>query len=145
MPTTTAGLFGEHITFPFHIKHFRESIEGHWTRHPAMILPDTSSGPASEYNLFLSATGDVATYGKIGPGRDGTVYKMDGYRKRSGEDTHSIFADPRFVDSGRGNLALRPDSPAVDSGMDLWEKRTAMHSTPGAVLLPAAPARKRAA
>jgi len=34
-------------------------------------------------------------------------------------DTHSIAANPLFVDLGGSNFHLRPDSPAVDAGVDV--------------------------
>lgn len=49
---------------------------------------------ASDSNLFYSSDGMVATHGELGPGRDGTAYGLEEYRRRSGQDAHSIFAGP---------------------------------------------------
>ncbi|MBN2451269.1 MAG: hypothetical protein JXR77_12830 [Lentisphaeria bacterium] len=53
---------------------------------------------------------------------------VEGYRRRTGFDLHSGFADPGFVDVEAGDFRLRPDSPArrvrADGGMvgaaSLW-------------------------
>ncbi len=37
---------------------------------------------------------------------------FEDYRKMTGLDTHSLFADPRFVDAASGDYRLAPDSPA---------------------------------
>jgi len=55
----------------------------------------------SDYNLFWHC-------GKPMPGLD--------QLRRSGLDTHSAVADPRFVDPAKDNYALRPDSPAFRLG-----------------------------
>lgn len=41
------------------------------------------------------------------------------YVGATGQDQHSIFADPRFVDPSRGNFHLQKNSPAIDKGADL--------------------------
>ena len=38
--------------------------------------------------------------------------------QKSGQDTASIFADPRFVDPQHGDFTLRPNSPAFDLGFE---------------------------
>ncbi|MFO0985604.1 MAG: right-handed parallel beta-helix repeat-containing protein [Planctomycetota bacterium] len=38
------------------------------------------------------------------------------YRAGSGQDGHSLFADPKFVDSATANFALQSASPAIDAG-----------------------------
>jgi len=76
----------------------------------------TLDGYASDYNLFSSANGDVATYGEIGPGQDGTVYGLADYRQLSGQDAHSKLADPAFAAPESGDFRLSSNSPAIDAG-----------------------------
>lgn len=43
------------------------------------------------------------------------------YVKATGQDQHSIFADPRFVDPSKEDFHLQKDSPAIAKGADLGE------------------------
>jgi hypothetical protein len=62
--------------------------------------------PEMDYNLWFSQTGVMAYWF-----RD-KIAGFDAYRQATGLDTHSQFADPRFVDAARGDYRLGPDSPA---------------------------------
>jgi hypothetical protein len=42
-------------------------------------------------------------------------------QKRNDVERHSISADPLFVDLERGDLRLRPDSPALKLGIEQWD------------------------
>jgi hypothetical protein len=51
---------------------------------------------------------------------DGKEYaSFAAYVKATGNDKHSVFADPRFVDPSKNNFHLQADSPAHDAGADL--------------------------
>jgi len=41
---------------------------------------------------------------------------FDKYVQSTGNDTHSAFSNPDFVDTQKSNFHLRPDSPAIGSG-----------------------------
>ncbi len=56
-----------------------------------------------DYNLYYHEGGKLVTFMK---------YTFDQW-KAKGLDTHSILADPLFVDAKNGNFALRPGSPAL--------------------------------
>jgi hypothetical protein len=44
---------------------------------------------------------------------------FEDYVKSTGNDRHSVFADPRFVDPGKHNFQLQANSPALGRGADL--------------------------
>lgn len=53
---------------------------------------------------------------------DGKRYEsFQAYVKATGQDRHSIFADPRFVDPSKGNFHLKKGSPAIQKGIDLGQ------------------------
>ncbi len=66
-----------------------------------------------DYNLYFAP----------GPAADAewqiagnSVTGFSAYQARSGEDAHSLFADPKFVNALRLNFHLSPASPAKDAG-----------------------------
>jgi len=62
--------------------------------------------PDMDYNLWFSEKGVMANwFGK-------KLGSFDEYRKTTGLDTHSLFADPKFIDAKTGDYRLAPDSPA---------------------------------
>lgn len=62
--------------------------------------------PQIDYNLWSSKDGVMVNWfgRKIGP--------FEEYRKTTKLDTHSRFADPKFLDAAKGDYRLAPDSPA---------------------------------
>jgi hypothetical protein len=42
---------------------------------------------------------------------------FDKYVEATGNDRHSSFSDPRFVDPAKDDFHLRSDSPALGAGM----------------------------
>jgi hypothetical protein len=73
----------------------------------------------SDLNLFWSAEGDIAAAGGWGPLNKDSAAKdlidMDKW-KSMGYDTHSVYADPGFIDIGDFNFELKQDSPAFSVG-----------------------------
>jgi hypothetical protein len=66
-----------------------------------------------DYNLYYCASGSKASEWKEYPA---TVKGFEKYVQSTGDDRHSHFADPRFVDPARKDFHLRSDSPAIASG-----------------------------
>jgi hypothetical protein len=83
-------------------------------------------------NCFFSDRGEFVARVRPRPDGDegsggsseGKKYTLEEWQAL-GFDTHSVFADPLFVDSGNGDYRVRDDSPALKLGfenfpMDLW-------------------------
>ena len=60
----------------------------------------------SDFNVYCDASGKSPKF---------LTLSWEEWRKK-GLDGNSLIADPRFVDPGSGNFALRPDSPAWKLG-----------------------------
>ncbi len=66
-----------------------------------------------DHNLYFAVDGSPAgTWQWKGVGYGG----FDRWSARSGNDRHSIFTDPGFVDAAAHDFSLRAGSPAVDAG-----------------------------
>ena len=62
--------------------------------------------PEMDYNLWQSKEGVMVNwFGK-------KIADFDEYRRTTGLDAHSRFADPEFVDAANGDYRLAPESPA---------------------------------
>ena len=69
-----------------------------------------------DYNLYFSPSGpDVSIFGFDGSSHTG----FNSYVKATGNDRHSRFADPRFVNPSADDFHLRGDSPAIGAGENL--------------------------
>jgi len=66
-----------------------------------------------DHNLYYCASGAKAS---IWAGASATVTGFDKYVEATGNDIHSRFLDPRFVDSGKHDFHLQSDSPAIAAG-----------------------------
>lgn len=74
----------------------------------------SSTAPHLDGNLYFSAGGPTrASFGVLGT----TYTGWAAYRSATGQDAHSRYADPRLRRPARGDLHLRPGSPAVDAGL----------------------------
>ena len=69
-----------------------------------------------DYNLYYCASGSQASEWKEYPA---TVKGFEKYVQSTGNDQHSHFADPRFVDPAKKDFHLRPDSPAIAAGTNV--------------------------
>ena len=64
------------------------------------VLPDM------DYNLWFSHTGIMAYWFRE------KIAGFDEYRRTTGLDVHSLFAEPQFVDAAGGDYRPGPESPA---------------------------------
>jgi hypothetical protein len=76
----------------------------------------SSTAPHLDGNLYFSAGGPArASFGVLGT----TYTGWAAYRSATGQDAHSRYADPRLRRPARGDLHLRPGSPAVGAGLPI--------------------------
>jgi Right handed beta helix region len=74
----------------------------------------TNTPPVSiDYNLYYCASGSKASEWKEYPA---SVKGFEEYVRSTGNDRHSHFLDPRFVDAARKDFHVRSDSPAIAAG-----------------------------
>ena len=66
-----------------------------------------------DYNLYYCASGPQASKWAMA---SATVTGFDKYVQSTGNDSHSHFSDPLFVDPGTGDFHVRADSPALAAG-----------------------------
>lgn len=71
-----------------------------------------------DHNLYYFPAGPSAVKWSYN-GKDFGSFKD--YVKATGQDQHSIFADPQFVHPSDGNFLLQKGSPAIGKGADLGE------------------------
>ena len=75
---------------------------------------DEKHPPATiDHNLYYCGPGAHASTWVEG---SATVTGFDKYVQATGNDHHSSFSDPRFVDPSRNDFHLRSDSPAIAAG-----------------------------
>jgi Right handed beta helix region len=75
---------------------------------------DSSTAPRIDGNLYFAVGGPGnASFGVLGT----TYTGWQAYRDATGQDVHSRYADPRLRRPARGDLHLRPGSPAIDAGL----------------------------
>src|SRR5581483_8820431 len=64
-------------------------------------------------NLYYCAAGvEASTWSEVA----GTIKGFDNYVRSTGNDQHSHFADPQFVDANANNFHLQLNSPALGAG-----------------------------
>jgi parallel beta-helix repeat protein len=90
---------------------FNRNIVYYTEPNAALIMAGsiTPSVMTADYNVYFNATGGELRVRAPG------MNALDDWRKL-GLDTHSIVADPLFVNPDADNFALRPESPAFGLG-----------------------------
>ena len=86
------------------------------TRNNGLIASDAGNvGNLLDHNLYLTPGGsqnvDISWNGR-------ELDTFAKYQRRTGEDAHSVFADPRFIVPGV-DFHLAPGSPAIDAGSSI--------------------------
>jgi hypothetical protein len=72
-----------------------------------------NSGNKIDYNLYFASGGEAkATW----LWKNKEFVGFAAYQAGTGNDSHSIFADPRFVDQAVNDFHLKAASPAIDAG-----------------------------
>jgi hypothetical protein len=74
------------------------------------------STTATDHNLYYCASGaQTSTWAEA----SATVKGFDKYRETTGNDVHSSFSDPHFVDLSRKDFHLGSGSPAITAGTNI--------------------------
>ena len=77
-----------------------------------------NSGNVVDYNLYYAPTGaDDSEW----VWKDVSYVGFDAYRAATGNDAHSLFANPQFADETAPDLHLQATSPAINAGENLAE------------------------
>lgn len=71
---------------------------------------------ALDHNLYFGPSGAAAALFQWDKTRYAGFTK---YQMATGQDAHSVFADPLFISTTLPNLGLQPDSPALNAGANL--------------------------
>ncbi|WP_068501816.1 right-handed parallel beta-helix repeat-containing protein [Paenibacillus kribbensis] len=72
-----------------------------------------NSGNVVDYNLYF-APGGSSEVNWIWKNKEYTGFSA--YKSGTGNDAHSLFADPKFVNAANGDFHLQSSSPAIDAG-----------------------------
>ncbi|MBU0676541.1 MAG: right-handed parallel beta-helix repeat-containing protein [Verrucomicrobia bacterium] len=73
-----------------------------------------NSNNSLDYNLYFSASGDSNDATFVWNGTEHNGFQT--YRSGTGQDAHSKWTDPQFVDAAATNFHIANTSPAVDAG-----------------------------
>lgn len=88
-----------------------------WSYRPEIILPNPANNPAlfsgnrSDYNLYFRNNGEGLPFWYNWGEK--VWHKLDLWQQETGNDLHSVVADPLFVDPDNGDFRLKPGSPAI--------------------------------
>jgi parallel beta-helix repeat protein len=86
-----------------------------WTTRPELIMPDVheiNTGNVSDYNIFYRSPGRPMPFWY---GWHLTIFKdLAEWQSKTGNDKHSIIAQPLFVDAAKYDFRPAAGSPALD-------------------------------
>ncbi|MGD0259767.1 MAG: right-handed parallel beta-helix repeat-containing protein [Verrucomicrobiota bacterium] len=97
---------------------FRNNIVCTPSKYSVMAAASLSTGADSDYNVFYS-TG-TPMFWILNGGAHQT--SLAAWRTQSGQDAHSIYANPQFVSANpvvAADFQLKPTSPCIDAGQNL--------------------------
>ena len=106
-------------------------IEGARIMHNIIWSPRADYWPIVEHKSFSTGAGDRLKDTKTDynlfwcPADPQWGQRHIDEQRRYGVELHSLSADPMFVDVERGDLRLRPESPARALGIRTWDISTA--------------------
>ena len=77
-----------------------------------------NTGNTLDYNLYYTVAGPNSSAWEW---KTNTYDSFTGYRSATGNDAHSVFVDPKFININAGSLDLHlaAGSPAIDAGSNL--------------------------
>ena len=86
-----------------------------WSLRPELIVPDpriaSNAGCVSDYNLFYRSDGRPMPFWE---NWGAAIYAdLEEWQAKTGQDRHSLIAEPRFADLVAHDFHPTPDSPAV--------------------------------
>jgi hypothetical protein len=117
-----------------HISFFFERNIVYWDNNSPLLGSNWNDNNfRMDYNLYYNAAGKPITF----PGG----LSLEQWQEKRDQDKHSIIADPLFVDPGKDDFRLKPDSPAFKLGFKPFDASKAGRQTPPLLTkdLPAAP------
>ncbi len=72
-----------------------------------------NAGNVVDYNLYFTSDGSADAYWTW---KNKNYTSFSAYKTGSGNDAHSLFNDPKFVNVDRADFHLQPLSPAIQAG-----------------------------
>jgi hypothetical protein len=91
-----------------HLSFTMEKNIVYWTEGKLLASNWTGDRYAFDHNVYWNASGKPFDFAGA---------SLEDWRKR-GHDSHSIVADPMFIDPEHGDFRLKPDSPALSLGIE---------------------------
>jgi len=76
------------------------------------IHENSRNGVISDYNLLRNVSGSLITWA----GRSYTMSQFPDYQSQSGQDSHSINNDPKFISSENHDFRLQSTSSCINTG-----------------------------